>query len=115
MPITVFVADDAKVPPGVLQSRTTGTPVTVKWSKFRGPGDVTFTEAKPKVEESDWAAPSPAVFSGKAETIAMFSEPGDYVLSVVANDISGDGGRGFQCCWTNAHVKVTVQPGGGTR
>jgi len=115
MPLTVWVADDAKTPPGALPSRTKGTPVTVKWSKFRGPGDVTFSEAGPKVEESDWAAPPPAVFTGKAETIATFSEPGDYLLRVVANDISGDGGRGFQCCWTNAFVKVSVGAGGGSR
>jgi hypothetical protein len=41
-------------------------------------------------------------------TIATFSDPGDYVLRVQANDASGEGGGGFQCCWTNAHVKVTV-------
>jgi len=27
---------------------------------------------------------------------------------VVANDWSGEGGRGFQCCWSNAQVKVSV-------
>jgi hypothetical protein len=32
------------------------------------------------------------------------------MLHVVANDYSGEGGRGFQCCWTNGHVKVSVQP-----
>jgi hypothetical protein len=26
-----------------------------------------------------------------------------------ANDSTGEGGGGFQCCWTNAHVKVTVK------
>jgi hypothetical protein len=31
---------------------------------------------------------------------------------VQANDISGEGGGGFQCCWTNAHVKVTVKGAG---
>jgi hypothetical protein len=25
------------------------------------------------------------------------------------NDDSGDGGGGDQCCWTTAHVKVTVK------
>jgi len=33
------------------------------------------------------------------------------VLHIVANDWSGDGGGGFQCCWTNAQVKVSVKPG----
>jgi esterase len=50
-----------------------------------------------------------AVFSGPATTSATFSEPGEYVLHVVANDRSGDGGRGFQCCWTNGEVKVSVR------
>ena len=35
--------------------------------------------------------------------------PGEYTLRVQANDSSGDGGGGFQCCWTNAHVKVAVK------
>ena len=31
------------------------------------------------------------------------------VLRAQANDSSGEGGGGFQCCWTNAYVKVTVK------
>ena len=50
------------------------------------------------------------MFRGKATTTASFSEPGEYILRVVANDWSGDGGGGFQCCWTNAHVAVSVKP-----
>jgi len=46
----------------------------------------------------------------RAETTATFSEPGLYTLRVVGNDASGDGGGGFQCCWTNPLVKVTVAP-----
>lgn len=49
-------------------------------------------------------------FSGKATTTVTFSEPGEYVLHVVANDYSGEGGLGFQCCWTTAQVKVVVYP-----
>jgi hypothetical protein len=40
--------------------------------------------------------------------------PGDYVLRVEGNDSTGVGGGGFQCCWTNAHVGVTVKPAAGT-
>ena len=40
---------------------------------------------------------------------ATFSAPGEYLLRVQANDESGEGGGGFQCCWTNTYVKVTVQ------
>jgi len=55
------------------------------------------------------ATPPPAVFTGKTTTTATFSEPGEYTLRVVANDWSGDGGRGFQCCWSNAQVRVSVK------
>src|SRR6266851_5570579 len=41
---------------------------------------------------------------------ATFAAPGEYLLRVQANDESGEGGFGFQCCWTNTFVKVTVRP-----
>ena len=105
--LTVWVADDAKLPPGAPVRRT--LPVFLTWSKQRGPGTVTFSKERPAVEKAEFAAPANTVFSGKATTTATFSEPGDYWLRVVANDWSGDGGGGFQCCWTNAQVKVTVR------
>jgi hypothetical protein len=104
--IQIWVADDAK---STLNIRIPGAPVTVGWSKFRGPGTVTFSSERPAVEKAGFKPPSPAVFSGTATTTAKFSEPGEYILRVVANDASGDGGRGFQCCWSNAQVKVTVK------
>lgn len=105
--ISLWLADDAKSTLNVV--RAMGAPVTVAWSKFRGPGTVTFSSERPAVEKADFKAPAPAVFSGTAKTSATFSEPGEYILRVVANDASGDGGRGFQCCWSNAQVKVTVK------
>jgi hypothetical protein len=74
--------------------------VTISWTKFRGPGTVTFGQAR-------------ATFStleGKATTTATFSEPGEYMIRTTANDTSGDGGGGDQCCWTTGLVKVTVEP-----
>jgi hypothetical protein len=103
--LTVWVADDAKSYPGAKPPDT--PPVTLTWSKFRGPGTVTFSNAKPPVEKTD--SKTTAAFSGRATTSATFSEPGEYVLEVVANDWSGEGGRGFLCCWTNALVKVSVK------
>jgi hypothetical protein len=47
---------------------------------------------------------------GKATTTAHFGQPGEYILRLQANNSTGDGGGGFQCCWTNVHVKVTVSP-----
>jgi len=105
-PLTVWVADDASVIPGATRPRTPA--VTLTWSKFRGPGDVTFSSERPTIENAEVrGAPNP-VFSGKASTTATFSEPGEYVLHVTANDWTGDGGRGFQCCWSTAQVKVSV-------
>jgi hypothetical protein len=103
----VWVADDALMPLAGQRPRT--APVTVAWSKFRGPGSVRFASDRPAVEKADFNAPAPATFTGKASTTATFSEPGEYILRIVANDWSGDGGRGFQCCWSNAQVRVTVK------
>jgi hypothetical protein len=108
LPLTIWVADDANSVPGMTKPRTPAA--TVFWSKFRGPGDVTFDNARPAVEKADFKAPANTVFQGKAAATATFSEPGDYILRVVANDWTRDGGGGFQCCWTNAQVKVTVKP-----
>jgi hypothetical protein len=79
---------------------TPAPPIRVSWHKFRGPGTVTFSEPAPKV---DMAA------AGKATTSATFSAPGEYIIRAQVNDRTGDGGGGFQCCWTNAHVAVSVK------
>jgi hypothetical protein len=105
--LNVWVADDAKAPAAGMRPRI--SPVMLGWSKFRGPGTVTFAAEHPAVEKADFKAPPPATFTGKASTTATFSEPGEYVLRLVANDWSGEGGRGFQCCWSNAQVKVSVK------
>jgi len=107
--LAVSVSDDAKMPliGSTGMQRPTTPPVTVTWSKFRGPGVVAFTDAKPAALIS---AEGNGGVSGTATTSATFSEPGEYVLLVVANDWSGIGGRGYQCCWTNALVKVSVKP-----
>ena len=75
-----------------------GGAISLSLHKFRGPGDIKFANERPRMGED-----------GKVSTTASFSAPGDYVVRVQANDSSGDGGGGFQCCWTNAHVKVTVK------
>src|SRR5262249_35236083 len=41
LPITIWVADDANFVPGAVRPRTPAA--TVFWSKFRGPGIVTFS------------------------------------------------------------------------
>jgi hypothetical protein len=109
--LTLWVADDASAP---LAGARPKTPAALLfWSKFRGPGTVTFANPRPVAQDADFKAPPSAKFKGKAHTSATFSEPGEYILRVVANDWSGDGGRGFQCCWSNAQVKVLVKPARG--
>jgi hypothetical protein len=107
--VTLWVTDDMKYTSNTSAPLTTSRPpVTLTWSKYRGPGAVTFDKAQPTVEKLSPGADSP--FNGKATTNVRFAEAGDYVLHVTANDYSGDGGGGFQCCWTTALVKVSVKP-----
>jgi hypothetical protein len=109
VPLQVWVADDANVTPG--DKRPSMPPVTLAWGKFRGPSDVKFSNDRPSVELTAFHAPPNATFQGEASTTATFSEPGEYVLRVGANDWSGEGGHGFQCCWTNAQVRMSVSAG----
>jgi hypothetical protein len=78
--------------------------VTIVWSKYRGPGDVKFEQARVPIQLH-----GKFTEFQKAATTATFSAPGEYWLRAVANDSSGDGGGGDQCCWTTAHVRVTVK------
>jgi hypothetical protein len=110
LPLPIWVADDANIPPTFAAFAKFIPAVSVGWSQFRGPGDVKFENAKPKVEKTEFKAPPGAAFTGKSSTTATFARPGDYILEIVATDISGVGGGGFQCCWTTAQVKVSVKP-----
>ena len=110
VPLHVWVADDAHLVPG--EPRPGTPPITLGWSKFRGPGAVKFSNPRPGVEPSDFPAPSDLPFRGEASTSATFDQPGDYELRLVADDWTGEGGHGFQCCWTTAAVKVSVSANG---
>lgn len=100
--LNVWVADDGVKKAESERRRGGPPPLGVGWSKFRGPGKVTFASAKPPLDPK----------TGKATTTATFSAPGDYVLRVLAWDDSGPQGPvmagGFQCCWTNGFVQVSV-------
>ncbi len=48
------------------------SPVSVRWSKYRGPGAVTFDKARPELEK---LATGAAPFNGKADATAKFAEP----------------------------------------
>jgi hypothetical protein len=94
LPLTLWVSDDKPLRGG---RGATGNPVS--WSVFRGAGEVMFENARPALDAE-----------GKATTTAKFAAAGEYILRAQANDSTGDGGGGFQCCWTNVHVKVNVNP-----
>ena len=111
LPLTVWATDDMKYTSNTSAPMTKPRPpVTVTWSKYRGPGTVAFDKAKPEVEQLPSSGSGAPPFNGKATTNVTFSESGDYALHVTANDYSGEGGGGFQCCWTTAIVKVSVKP-----
>jgi hypothetical protein len=75
-------------------------PISVFLARHRGPAEIMFDRERPEVAKAD----------GKVTATARFTAPGEYILRIQVNDTSGDGGAGFQCCWTNAHVKVSVAP-----
>ena len=91
--LTVMATDD-----GLPKRRGESVGMTVLWSKYRGPGSVTFSSAQTKLVD------------GKATTVATFNEPGDYILHSVVDDGSGEsaGNFGYHCCWTNTQAKISV-------
>ncbi|MBI4477862.1 MAG: hypothetical protein HY654_11850 [Acidobacteria bacterium] len=106
--LTVWTEDDAKYSSGTnAPMKNPPPPVTLTWSKYRGPGTVTFDADKPKLQTLAGGGVG-ELFRGNGVTTATFSEPGEYLLHVTANDYSGEGGGGEMCCWTTAIVKVSV-------
>jgi hypothetical protein len=109
IPLTVWASDDgheepsttgggSAAPGGAAQKPPARPRLSVTLSKFRGPGDVKFDNARPSIAAD-----------GKATANATFSLPGEYFIRVEGNDSSGVGGGGFQCCWTTAYIKVNVK------
>lgn len=93
MKLDVWFSDDGLPRPGVFLRLGSPEP-SVTWHVYRsGPGSVTISDSTPPLE------------GGKAITTATFSEPGDYVLYVVASDGSH---FGYYCCWTLVYLKVVV-------
>jgi hypothetical protein len=75
------------------------SPVSMTWSKYRGPGAVKITGSEPPFD----------LKTGKATATATFAQPGEYVLRLEAQALPN---HDFQCCWTNAYVRVIVSPAG---
>jgi len=82
--------------------RTMGeNPLNVTWFKHSGPiGDnVSFTPQRLELAEGE----------SEAHTSVTFSEAGDYVIRVRADNFGAiDSAPGDQCCWTNAYFPVRV-------
>ncbi len=79
-------------------------PINIKWFKHQGPGEVAFAARTARVEPDAWAGEGGA----KVTTEATFSEPGEYLLRVLAFNVIRE--FEFQCCWTNGFMPVTVAP-----
>ncbi len=108
--LSLWATDDARFASGTMAlPRDPPPPVEFFWSKYRGPGEVRFDKDHPATEILAGGAVN-VPFRGKATTRASFSEPGEYVLQVIANDYSGEGGSGEVGCWTRAMVKGAVTP-----
>jgi hypothetical protein len=96
--LTISATDD-----GLPKRRTQGVlrsaGMTVEWTKYRGPGAVTFTPAKQPLAD------------GAGSTSVAFSAPGEYILIAVVDDGSGEsaGNFSYHCCWTNVQATVTVK------
>lgn len=115
MTLDFWADDDAKYSSGSnAPLRETESPVQLTVAKYRGPGNVTVAQAHRKFEVLRGGKPDQP-FSGKTSTTVSFSEPGEYMLHVTANDYSGNGGGGSACCWTTTIVKVSVSGGGPIR
>ena len=110
--LNFWADDDAQYSSGAnTPMNNAPSPVDLVLSKYRGPGSVTFANARPRMETVRGGKPDQP-FSGTASTAATFDQPGDYLLHVTANDYSGNGGGGAGCCWTTAIVKVNVKADG---
>ena len=105
--LPVWAEDDARFASGTMAlPKNLPPPVRLEWSTYRGPA-VMFDKDRPVMEVLAGGGLN-VPFRGKATTTVTFSEPGEYVLHVNANDYSGEGGSGEVCCWTTALVKVNV-------
>ena len=75
-----------------------GARVTLDWFKHQGPGAVSFSPERGRVQST----------GEEMTTVATFSAPGDYVVRVRATDGGMASAGHAQCCWTHGYINVTV-------
>jgi hypothetical protein len=87
--VKLSVTDDKRALP---QKRNLG--VTLNWTRYRGAGAVTISDATKSIDGS-----------GMASVTALFAQPGEYALRVEASDTEI---HDFHCCWSNGYVYASV-------
>ncbi len=104
LPLTVWLTDDSvreAEPVTVVTKGGAKGAMNVSWRKHSGPGPIVFDPPTQAVAE----------LLGTATTSATFTQPGEYVIRVRADNFGRlDTSPGNQCCWTNGYVRVTVTP-----
>jgi hypothetical protein len=88
---------------GAGRGKPSASAVRVQWRLWRGPGKVSIREITPPMSND-----------GRASTTVSFSEPGVYMLQVIADD--GSSGQqpqgnpgGSLCCWSDDKVTIEVK------
>ena len=97
--LAVWTSDEKPTDNLEAASRRPRPALILRWHVLRGPGEVEFSA--PVQEFADSSDQNPT-------TTATFGEAGNYVLRAELLDETGEGGSGFQCCWTSALVAVQV-------
>jgi hypothetical protein len=103
LPVTIRITDDSvrEKDPLPIKQRAAKGAINATWYKHSGPGPVVFSPPKEPIAQTE----------GTATTSAAFTQPGEYVIRVRADNFGRlDTSPGNQCCWTNGYVKVTVTP-----
>jgi hypothetical protein len=109
MPLDMFVEDDAEYASGSNAPMSGRLPRLVELvvNKYRGPGRVTVGEGHETLTTTRGGKPGEP-YAGHASTTVTFELPGEYMVHVTANDLSGKGGGATGCCWTTAILSVSV-------
>ena len=105
-----------------------GVPVHVVWLRHQGPAEVTYAphESTPEDQSGEGGGglgaqivplpPGPNQITlpegeGTVRVNATFTEPGDYVMRIRADNFGApDSNPLDQCCWSNGYVRVQVTP-----
>jgi hypothetical protein len=105
LPLMIYAKDDSMREPDTVPFKPRGgaakAAINVTWYKHTGPGPVAFDPPRSGIVELE----------GKAATSATFTQPGEYLLRVRADNFGRfDTSPGNQCCWTNGYMRVSVKP-----